>query len=84
MGGDSLHHYGLPHATCNTVQILVEYLRGTYYNQEELGTYVHQNVPRITDDQRVVYDAAISAYEGNNGDMTFVNFPGEELAKHTS
>ncbi len=76
MGGEGVVTFGLPQPEVNINGLAIEYLRETNYNIEEMATYVHNNEPRLIEEQQHAYNAIISSIEEGTGGFFFLDAPG--------
>ena len=75
--GRQMSEYGLPQPqTVDNNRFARVYRREIDYDQGEQRTYVEQNVPLLTTDQRDVYDYFCSMVDSNEGGMLFLDAPG--------
>ena len=77
MGRRELSEYCLPQPqTVDNDRFAWIYHREIDYNQAEQQSFVEQNVPLLTADQRQVYDCFCSMIDGDDGGMLFLDAPG--------
>ena len=74
IGGHTLEHYGLPRANRAPHALSHEMLRAKDYNKDELKAYVEENVGKLNDEQKFVYDKIVSELDA--GGFWFLDAPG--------
>jgi hypothetical protein len=77
IGGLQLNTYGLPLPAIPANQLNMDYVRETCYDRVELNNFVAQNLPKLTEEQRVVYDhVIISTQNTTDKKIFFLDAPG--------
>ena len=76
LGGSNLKQHGLPVPDRKRQTTPSEILRETSYNTDELNTFVEENNPKLTNDQRKVYDTIMESVRLDKGGFFFLDAPG--------
>jgi hypothetical protein len=76
MNGNRLELYGLPKPVRTQDAVSKDILRETCYNISSLASYVAQNEPRLTPDQRAAYLAITDLLSKGDGGIVFLDAPG--------
>ena len=74
IGGSSLEHYGLPKVERAPHALSHEMLKAKDYNKDELRAYVEENIGKLNEEQKFVYDKIISKLDA--GGFWFLDAPG--------
>ena len=76
--GKTLEVFGLPSPKRDQVEMLpMEMLRETSYDSDKMQDYVAANEPKLTPDQRIVYEALLQIVSRGKGGVVFLDAPGE-------
>lgn len=72
----SLRELGLPEPTSRGNETYGDVFRERAYNTDELNEQVEECLPRLNDDQRIAFDRIVSAVDGDDGGLYFLDAPG--------
>ena len=76
-GGKPLSEYGiLCSGETHTYFMDTDYIRETSYNQEALRAFIDENEPKLTDEQRRVYQHINRSVQDSSGQIYFLDAPG--------
>lgn len=82
MNGKQLQYYNLPLPECDSNDSNVnmdnqfEYMRETQYDKCSLRTDISTNEPRLTNEQRCVFDTVYNSVLRHDGKLFFIDAPG--------
>ena len=76
IGGNILSRYGLPEPNINPTQHNTEYSAETNYNSSELSQFIRVEFPRLTEEQRRIYERVYHSANNEFGEMYFLDAPG--------